>query len=397
MVDIDLSIARYDLNALKGGAGLKSPDFSQTITRNGFAPGDLVVREEKRLRDRQRRDAKQRQKAKRAQERAVLDAAIAEERIGHECSGSCPTCIDDRFGWYVIASFIHLIEQAITAQSHRAGRYVSTWDADLYDLTTERLHHELLRQRTKEREEGKCWGSEVIVEAATWLGKQGNLPGNVYAEQVGSEVVAECAMWLLSVTYNAVLDAIRTWLRRYSTADGDQLVRFEAVEASGTFYGADEFLSHHKVDDLTMHGHRYPRPGAVNKEYLATAISAWITERKLDPVTEVLLNDEWLNTDGTFRWTEHADKVWAACGLPMAAFELLPNDKAKADAARKAARNRYADLPEAIGRMMHALGEYEVDLGERGDVGFIKVTQHVSVEAQAKEVAAALLLILESL
>lgn len=398
MVDIDLSITRYDLEALEGGAGLERLDYGQTIKRDGFAPGDIPVREAKRKRDRQRRDAKQRRKAKRAQERAMLDDAIAQEQVNHECEGACPACLDERFGWYCIAPILHLVEQAVTAQAHRAGRYVATWDADLMDLTTDRLNHEFMRQRRKERDGGKCWGSTVLAEACVWLGQQGNLPGRIDPDQTGSEVVSECASWVLAVTYNAALDAIRTWLRRYKSADGDTLVRFEAVEASGTLYGVDEFLAAHKVDDLKMCGHRFPAPGNLNREYLATAISAWITERKLDPLTEALLTDEWLNTDGTFRWTEHADEVWRACGLPETALAALPNDKARAEAARKAARNRYADLPEAIGQMMRALGHYEVDLGERLNGGVIRVTHHVSPEQQAKEIAAHLLtVLLESL
>lgn len=396
MVDLDQSVRNYeyDLEALEGAAGLKSLDYSQTITRNGFPAGDLPLHEGKAKRQRQRRDSQQRQKVKRAQMRAELDATIAEERVGHECEGSCQTCIDDLFAWRLIASFLPLIQQAITAQAQRAGRYVSTWDADIEELTTDRLHHEILRQRVKERKDQKCWGSEVLAKAAFWLSKQENLPGTVHAERVGEEVVAEAAKWLLSVTHNATLDAIRTWLKRYSSANGDALVRYEAVQASGTLYGTDEYLAAHKVDDLTMHGHRFPAPGQVNREYLATAISAWVTDRKLDPLTEVLLDEEKVNTDGTFRWTEHADKVWEACGLPMEAFANLPHDKAKAEAAKKAARNRYADLPEAVMKMASVLAENEIDLGERISGGVIKVTHAVTPEQRAKEAATRLLEVL---
>lgn len=397
MVDIDQSIRNYDLAALEGGAGMKSLDYTATSKRPEVGPPDGPLREPKKARDRKRRESKQRKKAERLQVIAELDDAIATEHVNHECEGSCPTCLDDRFAWHLIAAFLPLIQQAVTAQVQRAGRYVATWEADIETLVTDRIHHELLRQRLKEREGEKCWGSENLGRAAFFLSKQDNLPGSITKEQVGDDTVAECAAWLLSVAYNASLDAIRTWLRRYAKgpngASGrpDQLIRFEAVEASGTLWGADEFLSHHKVDDLTMHGHRYPAPGRVNREYLAVAISAWVTDRKLDPLVEVLINDEWVNTDGTFRWTEHADKVWAACGLPVAAFESLPNHKARAEAAKKATRNRFADLPDAISQMASALMEQEVDLGERG----IRVTQMVTPEQRAKHVAARLLEALE--
>lgn len=400
MVDIDLSIDRYDLAALEGGAGMKSLDYTATSKRPEVGPPDGPLREPKKVRDRKRRSAKQRRKNERAQVRAELDAAIATEHVEHECSGGCPTCLDDRFAWHLIGAFLPLIQQAITAQTKRAGRYISTWDADIESLVTDRLHHEILRQRLKERSNEKCWGSENLGRAAFYLSKQGNLPERIHANDVGDETVAECAAWLLSVTYNVTLDAIRTWLRRYAKGpDGahgrpQDLIRFEAVEASGTLWGADEFLSHHKVDDLSLTGHTFPAPGRVNREYLAVAIGAWITARRLDPLTEALINDEWVNTDGTFRWTEHADKVWAACGLPMAAYEALPNTKARAEAAKKAARNRYADLPSAIAEMASALAEQEVDLGERVSGG-VRVTQMVTPEQRAKEVAARLLEALE--
>jgi len=393
VVDLDQSFDRYDVDALEGGAGMKALDYSQTSKRPEVGPSDGPLREPKRARDRKRRESKQRRKAERTKVRAELDAAIANEHVNHECDGNCPTCLDDRFAWQLIAAFLHLIQQAVTAQVQRAGRYVATWDADVEALATDRLHHELLRQRLKERNDEKCWGSENLAKAAFWLSKQGNLPASITGKQTGDDTVAECAAWLLSVTYNVTLDAIRTWLKHYSSANGDALIRYEAVEASGTLWGADEFLSHHMVSDLTMHGHRFPAPGKANREYLATAISAWITARKLDPLTEVLINDEWLTTDGSFRWTEHSDKVWAATGLPMSAYELLPNDKARADAAKRAVRNRYADLPHAIGRMASTLAEQEADLGARGDK--VQVTQMVTPEQQAKVLAARLLQVLE--
>lgn len=283
---------------------------------------------------------------------------------------------------FVLAPIVDLIDEIARMQTRRFNLVLGDVQGEVGIDTYMRALHNIARSK---------WDTDVLVKAADHLREVGvtDLYPKDHPEDAQAKVAA--AKYLLAVFNNSARNALKHLYRNQPTLKS--IEKLDTVLAN-TRELHDPDMARFKADGgAHLVGWNPPGPGQLDWNSLAMATAAAITERKLDPLAEVLLNDEYLRTDGAFMWTEHADKVWRACGLPMGAFNKLPKAK-KAAAAKKAARNRFAWLPDM---MEAAIRELQPDVWStpRSQFESAEVAQVVSQERMAKQAAAALLKMLE--
>ena len=105
-------------------------------------------------------------------------------------------------------------------------------------------------------------------------------------------------------------------------------------------------------------GTKFPKPGGDGRGALAMAINAAITERGLDRMVEVLLNDDYRRVDGAFEWSEYAEEIFMAApggdgpwlwDLVFNTTEVMTHKrKARGDRARTYCRSEFEWLPGFI-------------------------------------------------
>jgi hypothetical protein len=105
-----------------------------------------------------------------------------------------------------------------------------------------------------------------------------------------------------------------------------------------------------------MLGTSFPRPGGVDPSLIAQAINAAITDRGLDRLTELLLDEDNRRTDGTVYWKKLAEQVFRASpdgdqlwtDVERVTANLEVPARARADAAKRHVRRLFGWLPSVI-------------------------------------------------
>lgn len=284
---------------------------------------------------------------------------------------------------FVLAPLIHILDEVVASQGRRFTKYLG--QAEVENIAVDvynRVAHSVSQSN---------WDTELLVQGADFLQANGWWEIRPKDHEDDEQTYATVAKYLVVTMVSRSKDAWKEAYRKRPT-----LMSIEKMDTvmANMHSNADPDMARFKADGgARLVGWNPPSPGSIDWNTLAMAVAAAITERKLDPLAEVLLNDEYLRTDGAFMWTEHSDKVWRACGLPMGLFnKMSKTDKAKA--AKKAARNRFTWMP---GMMEAAIRELQPDVWEtpRGHFESAEVAQVVSEERMAKRAAAALLRVLE--
>lgn len=313
-------------------------------------PNDRIIREADRLAARSRREYKQRARKKRLELRKQSDAAIALQHIKDPEQAR----VYDLAAYKILAPMMEMLDGKVTEVVSRSSRYLHTWTDDLHDKVLDRMRHEIVRtlKKRKESEGKKGWSPEALYEASLYLGQFRFPPNEVHLED---EAAQKAGKWLLGVAHNATLDALRHHLREHDTLSLEQLA---AVEATGSLHGVDDYLSHAHADRQEgAVGGRFVGPGQVDWSIVAAMVSEGITANRLDRVTEVMLDEEYLRTDGAFLWTEHASKVWDALGLDPEVLVEIGGARMQAQFVREVMQRLFAFLPDTMATTIQALEE----------------------------------------
>jgi len=131
------------------------------------------------------------------------------------------------------------------------------------------------------------------------------------------------------------------WVRRDTTIESlDKL----ATIAANTYTDVDTLIAKHKASGKPKQ--KSTPPGMREKRLFARAvIDSAIEARGLGWLATMLLDDDRRRTDGSFKWTENADTVWAGFGFPPMTVD---SPRLRADFARQAVKLAFADMPAIV-------------------------------------------------
>lgn len=131
------------------------------------------------------------------------------------------------------------------------------------------------------------------------------------------------------------------WEKRDTT-----LTSFELLEtiAANTRTDVDDMLTHAKANHKAKPGGS--APGMREKRQFARmVVDAAIEARGLNWLANMLLDDERVRSDGSFKWTDNSDTVWACLGLPPMNTD---SPRLKAAYAKRAVGLAFEFLPGVI-------------------------------------------------
>ena len=289
----------------------------------------------------------------RAARKAQIDALVASPTI--------PSAERLRSAWEVVAPLSEIVDKIALSKRQWASRYLGSSVDDIGQMAIEAM---VLVMAKDERD------LSVLKQAAEELGGITRSTGRVPGDQLDDDELKErkaltkARKWLMGMANNRVMGALVDSYTSQSNLRWDNIDLIATVMASISGVGDDPESSRFKADRApVMLGGRFQRPGSFNPESLTVAMNAAITERKLDRLVELLLDNT--RSDGSFKWTDNAEAVFLATGgqwqwdLVVKATEKLAEPRrARADAARVHARNQFAWLPSMIASAVRAF-DYE--------------------------------------
>lgn len=177
-----------------------------------------------------------------------------------------------------------------------------------------------------------------LLIAARWLDKQPGIP------QVVDREAPTGAKWLMGVvqrqTTHRLADIYRSSVVsiEYEEVGPDgakEIVKvcrtLESLDYLDTILantgGVDTLLTHTKAAQAPgMVGTRFQIPGQTDRAFVGMVVDAAITERGLDWLADMLLDDDKRRTDGAFMWTANYVEIWTRLQTDLPWLPDLPGD-----------------------------------------------------------------------
>jgi len=263
----------------------------QIESGRGLSPKDMTPEERQAHRNKlQRKRARQYRKRQ-----AARQENEAKERKTTLAKGHLKDAMD------VTALLSEKIDLVAQRRARKAARLLGTVAEDATFATFEAVNRSITGAIVREERT-----KEELLEAAEWVSKQPGIP----SIRKGEEEVPGSAGWLMSVIEFRSRSAIQDWYGREPTIESLAYGDDALADGNDDFY--DRFCA--KSQPLIV-GARWPQPGQVDHGIVQAMISGAITERGLDALVELILNN--LRSDGSFSWKEHAEEVFLALGLDM--------------------------------------------------------------------------------
>ena len=311
------------------------PDEEMPARRVGYlAPEDIDGEAA-----RQQEESRKARRARSAAQRRSREAR--QDRVDELVEASDPLKVGDvAQAWEVAALLLDTVNTVVTSKARWMERLVGTCADDIAqdviaDVVTATCRSE--------------FDHDVMLDAAMWLAQGGDAP----SEESGA--ARKFLMQVINRRTNCRLaDAYRA-LESYEMA-GVIDASLATVEAGIH----DAFLNNFRADRGMRRTSAHVRgPGELDQEALAVAINAAIGDRGLDALTELLLDDDCLRTDGTFRWTEFAQLVFDRTG-DSSLWTVVSTSVPHAEQGRVAqayVRKAFEWLPRLVCDAADAIGE----------------------------------------
>lgn len=331
-------LTRMDLDAILGGALLFKGDQSARTyakSKEVFRAPDVILAE--RAARERNKDKLRKRIARQRTKRAAVDAKREAKPIDHTRMSACLQMLGnlDR----VIAD--------LTMQ--RYNRFRRT----LGDVLVEDIAQDAIIAIAEAMSKSDT-SLTAYAAACLWLKRapqpfntadgpedSGRLLGTII-RVIGSTIVATYRKSTIKTWTLTVGDEGKdVWVQKDTTIESlDKLI----TVAHNSQGDVDTLIAKHKAGDKPKH--KSTPPGMRDKRLFARAvIDAAIEERGLGWIATMMLDDERRRTDGSFRWTDNADTVWAGFGFPPMTTD---SPRLKADFARKAVKLAFAFLPEVV-------------------------------------------------
>lgn len=352
-VPADNPFVGKDVDELAGSAGF--PALNMAAKTNG-APLAQALEESLHTTRAKAKDvtaAKRQQDARnRARKKAEFDA-IADRDIEIDQARMMQA-------WRVVFPLVPVVTREANAKRQWAERHLGTVAEDVAQTVLENMalllaksDHDLL----------------LMAEAADDLGRSfGNKhrKGKPVAEMNDDERKAYKAAgkrrkWLLRVVHNRITSTMTDLYTSPRNVRWDNVEIVGSVMASINGVGGDPLVTAHKASRAPgFLGTRFQRPDGIDQGLIAAAINAAITDRGLDLMVEMLLNQDLRRSNGSVAWAKLAERLFLATPDSVANGQWLwdavvratehherPN-RARADAARTHVRNLFEWLPGFI-------------------------------------------------
>lgn len=281
--------------------------------------------------------------------------------------------------WRVVFPLVPTVTRIANGKKRWAARYLGSVVDDVAQVVLERMAMMIAKQER--------YDLPLLIEAADELGRQAErrgVPGDQRTdeERKHEKAKAKARKWLMGMVNNRVQGTLVDLYTEGRNLRWDNLDVITTIMASINGPGEDPLVNAHKASRAPgFLGTRFQRPDGIDQGLVAQAINAAITDRGLDPLTEILLNEENRRSNGSVSWSRIAEAVFLATpgngehlwDLVCRATEHHERPKrARADAARTHVRNQFEWLPGFI-----------VDVVESMDPHFIgwSTTGHRAVMA----------------
>lgn len=275
--------------------------------------------------------------------------------------------------WLIVFHMVGIVGRIAKSKQRWANRLLGSSADDIPQITLEHMALVLAKQ-TK-------FDLDVLVQAAKELGQhEAGIPGDQTVDENDPDErrkVRKARKWLMGMANNRVMGALVDSYMDQKNLKWDNIDLIATVMASINGPGDDAMLARFKADRAPAFlGTRFQRPGGINADVMAMAISAAITERGLDPMVEFMLNEEARRVDGSMKWSEHAEAIfmltpngdgeWMWDAVKQATEGLSHARKARGDAARKHVRNLFGFLPDVIVGVVEASDPHFIGWSSRG-------------------------------
>jgi len=366
----------HDLKAM-ATAGLRS-SADRHPARNMAPTGDLGYEMEA-----ARFQVQQEAKADRSARRMAVARARAARKLELDEIADSPVRPDaERMqqAWMIVLHLVPTIDRIAHDKRRWASRFLGTTMDDVPQMAKEKMALILAKS---DRD------LDLLEQAARDLGEQAERSNGIPRDQLTDDERAErkkaakARKWLMGVVNNRVMGALVDAYTSERNLRWDNIDLIATVMATISGVGGDPLTSRFKADRAPAFlGTRFQRPGGVDASLLATAINAAITERGLDPLVELMLDE--IRADGSFPWSEHAERVFrAAPGEGEWMWQVVCQSttgrnrdgkewttkrarKARGDAARMFVRNEFDWLPGLIVEAIEAFDPHAIGYSIKG-------------------------------
>jgi len=336
-VTVDQIVAGHNLR--KGDQNLTS----KNVMRN---PEIVALERETRAK---LRDKRRKQIARARARRAKQDAERERKALDPMRLGTA---------WAIVEHIVPPITKITLALYNRFRRVMGDTDLDDVSQTVAtRLAEYLARVDTD---------VAVLAEAALWLRKA----PQPYEAADGPEGARMLLGSIHTVAHRTIVDTYRSkcctiWTRDPVTGEEVRkdvtLESFDLIDTMAKAVGRDvDSMIAKSMANRNPHYESKPPTGDLSRAFARVALDAWIDGKDLAWVADLMLSDEHTRTDGSFRWTEHADLIFEGFDIPVGDLST----GLRAFYAKRAVRLAFKELPE----IMLAIRQLAYDPGFLGSV-----------------------------
>lgn len=275
--------------------------------------------------------------------------------------------------WRVVFPLVPTVTRIANGKRNWAARYLGSVVDDVAQVVLERMAVVLAKQDK--------YDLHYLIERADELGAQERRKERAPTtkeERKERKRDARARGWLMSMVNNRVQGTLVDLYTESRNLRWDNIDIITTVMASINGVGGDSLLNQHKADRAPAFlGTKFQRPDGIDPAVLATAINAGITERGLDLMVEILLNDESReHISGAFKWTKNAERVflatpgghgqWLWDQVCKATEHHARPKRARADAARMHVRNLFEWLPPFIVQVVDSMDPHFIGWSTTG-------------------------------
>lgn len=272
--------------------------------------------------------------------------------------------------WHVVFPLVPTITKVANSKKRWASRFLGSNVDDIAQMALEKMALVLAKS---DRDLG------VLRVAAEQLGQVAKDTGRVPGDQLSDDErkerkeIAKARKWLMGMVNNRVMGALVDSYTDLHNLRWDNIDLISTVMASISGVGDDPMLSRFKADRAPAFlGTRFQKPGGIDGNLLAAAIAGAITERRLDPMVEIMLDESNRRVDGAMMWTECAEAIFKATPddgewLWEAVCRATAGKKREAnrrgEAAQKHVRSQFAWLPSLIVSAVESFDPHPIGWG----------------------------------
>lgn len=277
--------------------------------------------------------------------------------------------------WRVVFPMVPIVTRIANGKKRWAERYLGGVVDDVAQVVLERMALMIAKQER--------YDLSLLIEAADELGAQAErkgIPGDQRTddERKHERAKGKARKWLMGMVNNRVQGTLVDLYTESRNLRWDNLDIIATVMTSINGPGEDPLVGAHKASRAPgFLGTRFQRPEGIDQGLVAQAINAAITERGLDAITEILLNDDNRRSNGSVAWSKIAEAVFLATpggngehlwDLVCRATEHHDRPKrARADAVRTHVRNLFEWLPGFIVAVVESMDPHVIGWGLRSE------------------------------